>query len=102
MSGRVGASRRGQGGRWNAAYASQSTAQPPPDLVEALAANPAAKAMFGELDAANRYAVIYRVTRAMAQPISIASALLRVRRGALENFDQSPGELSLCALSQAS
>jgi uncharacterized protein YdeI (YjbR/CyaY-like superfamily) len=48
-------------GRWDAAYASQSAAQPPPDLVEALAANPAAQRMFGGLDAANRYAVIYRV-----------------------------------------
>jgi uncharacterized protein YdeI (YjbR/CyaY-like superfamily) len=48
-------------GRWDAAYASQSKAQPPPDLVEALAANPAAERIFGRLDAANRYAVIYRV-----------------------------------------
>jgi uncharacterized protein YdeI (YjbR/CyaY-like superfamily) len=48
-------------GRWGAAYASQSKAQPPPDLVEALAADPAADRMFGGLDAANRYAVIYRV-----------------------------------------
>lgn len=48
-------------GRWEAAYLSQSKATPPPDLVEALAANPAAKQAFGALDAANRYAVIYRV-----------------------------------------
>ena len=48
-------------GRWDAAYPSQSKANPPPDLVEALAANPAAERAFAGLDAANRYAVIYRV-----------------------------------------
>lgn len=48
-------------GRWDAAYASQSKAEPPPDLLKALAANPVARRMFAELDSANRYAVIYRV-----------------------------------------
>jgi uncharacterized protein YdeI (YjbR/CyaY-like superfamily) len=48
-------------GRWDAAYASQSKAEPPADLLKALAANPAARRMFKELDSANRYAVIYRV-----------------------------------------
>lgn len=48
-------------GRWAAAYASQSKAECPPDLLKALAANPAARRMFEELDSANRYAVIYRV-----------------------------------------
>jgi uncharacterized protein YdeI (YjbR/CyaY-like superfamily) len=51
-------------GRWESAYASQSKAQPPPDLVRALAANPPARRMFEELDGANRYAVIYRVDEA--------------------------------------
>ncbi len=51
-------------GRWDAAYASQSKAKPPPDLVKAFAANPAARRMFEELDSANRYAVIYRVEQA--------------------------------------
>jgi uncharacterized protein YdeI (YjbR/CyaY-like superfamily) len=51
-------------GRWDAAYASQSKAEPPPDLLKALAANPAARRMFKELDSANRYAIIYRVENA--------------------------------------
>jgi uncharacterized protein YdeI (YjbR/CyaY-like superfamily) len=48
-------------GRWDAAYASQHKAEPPPDLLDALAANSVAQRVFGGLDSANRYAVIYRV-----------------------------------------
>jgi uncharacterized protein YdeI (YjbR/CyaY-like superfamily) len=48
-------------GRWDAAYAPQSRAEVPDDLAEALAASPAAKALFERLDAVNRYAVLYRV-----------------------------------------
>jgi uncharacterized protein YdeI (YjbR/CyaY-like superfamily) len=48
-------------GRWDAAYLSQGKAAPPPDLLKALAENPAAERMFAEIDAANRYAVIYRI-----------------------------------------
>jgi uncharacterized protein YdeI (YjbR/CyaY-like superfamily) len=48
-------------GRWEAAYPSQSKAEPPPDLLDALAENPVAQRMFAALDSANRYAVIYRV-----------------------------------------
>ncbi len=48
-------------GRWAAAYAPQSKAQPPADLMAALDAAPAAKRLFEALDSANRYAVIYRV-----------------------------------------
>jgi uncharacterized protein YdeI (YjbR/CyaY-like superfamily) len=48
-------------GRWDAAYAPQSKAQPPADLKAALKANPVAQRMFDQLDSANRYAVIYRV-----------------------------------------
>lgn len=48
-------------GRWDTAYAPQSEAQPPSDLIAALDASPAAKRMFDGLDGANRYAVIYRV-----------------------------------------
>jgi uncharacterized protein YdeI (YjbR/CyaY-like superfamily) len=35
--------------------------QTPPDLAEALAANPAAAATFAQLDAANRYSIVYRL-----------------------------------------
>lgn len=48
-------------GRWDAAYAPASTAQPPPDLQAALDASPRAAAFFATLKGANRYAVIYRV-----------------------------------------
>lgn len=48
-------------GRWDAAYASQAIATPDDDCLAALAADPAASAFFGALNAANRYAVLYRV-----------------------------------------
>lgn len=48
-------------GRWDAAYAPQSTAAVPDDLAVALAAAPGARAFFDRLDAANRYAILYRV-----------------------------------------
>ncbi|WP_420854439.1 YdeI/OmpD-associated family protein [Sorangium cellulosum] len=48
-------------GRWDAAYDSQSRATVPDDLSAALAANPRAAAFFAALDAANRYAVLFRV-----------------------------------------
>jgi uncharacterized protein YdeI (YjbR/CyaY-like superfamily) len=48
-------------GRWDAAYAPQSTATVPDDLATALDADPAARAVFDALDSANRYAILYRV-----------------------------------------
>jgi uncharacterized protein YdeI (YjbR/CyaY-like superfamily) len=51
-------------GRWEAAYDSQSKAQIPADLTAALRAKPKAEAFFGQLDSANRYAVLYRVLTA--------------------------------------
>lgn len=51
-------------GRWDAAYAPQSTAAVPPDLQAALEANPAALSFFATLRGANRYAVLYRVHEA--------------------------------------
>lgn len=47
-------------GRWDAAYPSASQAEVPADLQAALDAEPAAKALFEELDATNRYAILYR------------------------------------------
>jgi uncharacterized protein YdeI (YjbR/CyaY-like superfamily) len=47
-------------GRWDAAYAGQSTAQVPDDLRRALAKNSKARAFFDELDSRNRYAILYR------------------------------------------
>jgi uncharacterized protein YdeI (YjbR/CyaY-like superfamily) len=51
-------------GRWDAAYASQGRAEPPQDLLAALASNKAALRFFEALDRANRYAIIYRVGEA--------------------------------------
>jgi uncharacterized protein YdeI (YjbR/CyaY-like superfamily) len=51
-------------GRWEAAYAPQSTAEVPDDLKAALARNKKASKFFETLDRANRYAVLYRVHNA--------------------------------------
>jgi uncharacterized protein YdeI (YjbR/CyaY-like superfamily) len=51
-------------GRWEAAYASQSTVTVPEDLQAALNADPRAAEFFATLDSANRYAVLYRVHEA--------------------------------------
>jgi uncharacterized protein YdeI (YjbR/CyaY-like superfamily) len=48
-------------GRWNAAYAGQSTAQVPDDLRLALSKSKKAKAFFETLDSKNRFAILYRV-----------------------------------------
>ena len=48
-------------GRWDAAYAPQSTASVPDDLAAALGVEPGARAFFDGLDSANRYAILYRV-----------------------------------------
>jgi uncharacterized protein YdeI (YjbR/CyaY-like superfamily) len=51
-------------GRWDAAYAPQSTAAVPDDLAAALEAEPGARGFFESLDLANRYAILYRVHEA--------------------------------------
>jgi uncharacterized protein YdeI (YjbR/CyaY-like superfamily) len=48
-------------GRWEVAYQSQSTITVPADLQQALDGNEDAKTLFGILDSANRYAVLYRI-----------------------------------------
>lgn len=48
-------------GRWDAAYAPQSTIEVPPDLDAALEANKKAAAFFKTLNSVNRYAVLYRI-----------------------------------------
>ncbi|AZM64674.1 hypothetical protein DMA10_09070 [Streptomyces sp. WAC 01420] len=48
-------------GRWAAAYAPSSEAEVPADLLAAIAADPAAQAMFEVLTKTNRYALIHRV-----------------------------------------
>ena len=51
-------------GRWELAYAGQAAMEVPSDLTEALASDPAARAMFDILTKANRYAVLYRIETA--------------------------------------
>ncbi len=51
-------------GRWESAYAPQSTMQVPPELESALAQSPKASAFFDTLSGRNRYAVLFRVTTA--------------------------------------
>lgn len=51
-------------GRWEAAYAPASRAEPPQDLEAALAANSRAKAFFATLTGAARYAILYRIADA--------------------------------------
>src|SRR6202171_2113287 len=48
-------------GRWDTAYAPQSTAQVPDDLRAALAKNKKAKSFFETLDSTNRYAILHRI-----------------------------------------
>ena len=48
-------------GRWDAAYAAQSTAQVPDDLRRALAKSKKASAFFETLESRNRFAILYRV-----------------------------------------
>ncbi|MGW4023140.1 YdeI/OmpD-associated family protein [Streptomyces sp. NPDC005009] len=51
-------------GRWEAAYASPSTATVPDDLRAALDAAPGAGDFFGALDSRNRYAILHRIEEA--------------------------------------
>ena len=51
-------------GRWERAYDSHRTSAMPPDLEEALEANPRAKALFSTLDKANIYAILWRLQTA--------------------------------------
>jgi uncharacterized protein YdeI (YjbR/CyaY-like superfamily) len=51
-------------GRWDAAYAGQSSATIPEDLQRALDQDERAKAFFEQLDRGNRYAILYRVQEA--------------------------------------
>jgi uncharacterized protein YdeI (YjbR/CyaY-like superfamily) len=51
-------------GSWDAAYASQSNMEVPPELASALAAAPEANTLFARLSAANRYSILYRIASA--------------------------------------
>jgi uncharacterized protein YdeI (YjbR/CyaY-like superfamily) len=71
-------------GRWDAAYAPQGRATSDPDLLAALDAQPDARRFFDSLDAANRYAVLYRVHQAKGpekRAAKIAEMVARLASG---------------------
>ncbi|MFD2079854.1 Uncharacterized conserved protein YdeI, YjbR/CyaY-like superfamily, DUF1801 family [Actinopolymorpha cephalotaxi] len=71
-------------GRWNAAYEGQRTASIPEDLQRELDNAPAAAAAFAELDARNRYSIIWRINdakRPETRQRRIAGYLAMLRRG---------------------
>ncbi len=70
-------------GRWTAAYAPSSEAEVPADLRAAIAADPAAQAMFDVLTKANRFALISRVNavkRAETRTRKIAECVAMLAR----------------------
>lgn len=71
-------------GRWEAAYAGPATAVVPDDLAAALAASPAASAMFERLTSQNRYAILHRLgqlKRAETRTRRIGEYLAMLERG---------------------
>jgi uncharacterized protein YdeI (YjbR/CyaY-like superfamily) len=63
-SGRAAVERARADGAWSRAYASPSKAAVPGDLAKALQQDAKASAMFDRLNAANRYAILYRLETA--------------------------------------
>ncbi len=63
-AGLVEVERAKRDGRWQAAYDSPKSSAPPEDLKRALARNARARGFFAELDARNRYAILFRVQTA--------------------------------------
>jgi len=62
--GRAAVERAQADGTWDTAYAGAATIEVPDDFQAVLGANRAASEMFAQLDGANRYAVLYRITTA--------------------------------------
>jgi uncharacterized protein YdeI (YjbR/CyaY-like superfamily) len=52
-------------GRWAAAYAGPASIEVPPELIDALAQSPEARAAWEGLDGQNRYAILHRVVTAV-------------------------------------
>ncbi|MEV5607420.1 YdeI/OmpD-associated family protein [Streptomyces sp. NPDC052225] len=73
-------------GRWEAAYASQRTAETPDDLAAALAENPDAARAFAALDRSRRYQVILPLLQARTPRTRQA----RVRK-AVDSLGRAPG-----------
>lgn len=70
-------------GRWAAAYEPQATAEPPPDLLAALAENPAARRTFDAMSRTDRYLVILALARTRtpaARARTLATSVARLAR----------------------
>lgn len=83
-AGRVAVDAAKADGRWDAAYAGQATAEVPADLAAAIAAVPAAQAMFDVLTRTNRFALIHRtnsVKQAATRERKIAGFVAMLARG---------------------
>jgi len=92
--GRAEVDRAKDDGRWDRAYAGAATAAVPDDLRAALDAEPAAAALFGDLDATNRYAVLHRVVTAPSAPARsnrIAKLVAGLARGETPYLRPDPG-----------
>jgi uncharacterized protein YdeI (YjbR/CyaY-like superfamily) len=78
-------------GRWDAAYPGRTTIEVTPELEAALAAEPAAQALFARLDGTNRYAVLVRLhnTKQSAKPAYIQKVVAMLARG--ETLYPMPG-----------
>lgn len=71
-------------GRWARAYDGARTSAVPDDLVAALQAEPKAKAFFASIDAANRYAALWRIqtaVKAETRARRIAQLVVMLARG---------------------
>ena len=72
-------------GRWAAAYERQRTAEPPPDLIAALAENPPAQSAFDALSRTDRYLEILALAKARtpaARARTLAAAVARLAAAA--------------------
>ncbi|TNH31600.1 hypothetical protein FHG89_01365 [Micromonospora orduensis] len=82
-SGRAAVEAAKADGRWAAAYAPPSEAEVPDDLLSAIAAEPAAQAMFDVLTRTNRFALIHRlnaVKRAQTRERKVAEFVAMLAR----------------------
>ncbi|MEO6942990.1 MAG: YdeI/OmpD-associated family protein [Terrimesophilobacter sp.] len=68
-AGRVAVDAAKADGRWERAYAGPATAVPPADLLEAIAAEPAAQAMYAVLTSQNRYALYFRLSQVISPAV---------------------------------
>jgi len=79
-------------GRWARAYDGARTAAVPSDLLMALQAEPKAKAFFATINAANRYAVLWRIQTAVkpeTRARRIAQLVAMLARGEVIHASQS-------------